>query len=268
MASAQATEKITPINVSYPDASDLRVHITEGACRLKLTPGAGEAWITGVHKDPTGMRPPRIIQEGGAVRITEDQHVSGFWESLRSGRGFTAVPTFELALGKDRPYRLTVEVGASENTLDLGGLPINHLAVRHGAGRTTIDFSAPNPQAMSLLEVGAGAGSTEIHNLANANCAEIIIEGGMAAYTLDFGGTLLRDTHARISTGLSSVTIMIPAATAARVMADMPLGHIEPGDGFTMREGAFWTRAAIEGQQPTLTISASVALGSLSLRAM
>ncbi len=267
MASAQTTEKITPINVAYPDTPDLRVHITEGACRLKITPGEGAAWITGVHKDPTGARPPRIIQEGGYVRITEDQHAPGFWGALWSGRGFAA-PTFELAFGKSRPYRLTVEVGASENILDLGGLPISHLAVKHGAGKTDINFSAPNPREMSLLEIGAGAGSTELRNLANANCAEIIVEGGMASYALDFGGTLRRDTHARISAGLSSVTIAIPVATAAKITADMPLGHVEAGDGFTTREGAFWTQAAMEGQQPMLTIIANVALGSLALRTM
>lgn len=265
MTSAQATETITPINITYPDAPDLRVHITEGACRLKITPGTGEAWITGVHKDPTGVRPPRIIQEGGSVRLTEGQPAPRFWESLWSGRGFTA-PTYELSLGKGRPYWLTVEIGASENTLDLGGLPISHLAIKHGAGKTAVDFSAPNPQTMSLLEIGAGAGSTELRNLANANCAEIIIEGGMAAYTLDFGGTLRQDTHARISAGLSSVTIVIPSTTAARVTADMPLGHAEPSEGFTLREGAFWTQAALAGQRPMLTIAANVALGSLILR--
>ncbi|HEU0026415.1 MAG TPA: hypothetical protein VFQ25_04805 [Ktedonobacterales bacterium] len=265
MTSAEATEKITPINVAYPDAPDLRIHITEGACQLKLTPGAGDAWITGAHKDPTGVRPPRVIQEGGDVRITEDQHPSGFWGALWSGRGF-APPIYELALGNARPYRLTIEIGASENTLDLGGLPISHLALKHGAGKTVIDFSAPNPQPMSLLEISAGAGSTELRNLANANCAEIIIEGGVAEYKLDFGGTLQRDAHVRVSTGLSSVTVTIPAATAARITADMPLGHIEPAEGFTHRDGAFWTPAAVEGAQPTLTISASVALGSLTLR--
>jgi hypothetical protein len=265
MTSAEATEKITPINVAYPDAPDLRIHITVGACQLRIAPGAGEAWITGVHKDPTGVRSPRVIQEGGTVRITEDQHPHGFWNALWSGRTFTP-PVYELALGNARPYRLTVEIGASENTLDLGGLPISHLSFKHGAGKTVMDFSAPNPQPMSLLEISAGAGSTEARNLANANCAEIVIEGGVAEYKLDFGGTLQRDTHARIATGLCSVTITIPASTAARVTAETPLGHVEPAEGFTSRDGALWTPAALEGAQPALTIAASVSLGALTLR--
>jgi hypothetical protein len=63
------------------------------------------------------------------------------------------------------------------------------------------------------------------------------------------------------------VTIAVPATTAARIATESPLGHIESGEGFTVKEGAFWTPAALEGRTPLLTISASVTLGSLTLRA-
>jgi hypothetical protein len=177
------------------------------------------------------------------------------------------VPTFDLALGTAKPFRLTVEIGASANQLDLGGVPISRLAVRHGAGKTEIDFSAPNPQPMTLMEISAGAGSTELRNLANARFAELLVEGGMAAYVIDFGGALQQDAHARINVALSSAEIVVPAMTAAKISTESPLGHIELGDGFTAKEGAFWTPAAMEGRTPLLTISANVALASLRLRA-
>jgi hypothetical protein len=266
---AGGTGTVTPITVPYPDASDLHVRITEGACRLRIapgTPGESEAWITGTHRDPSGLRPLHISQEGGTVRLTEQQNVSGMWDWLRAGRGFPDVPTFDLAFGTARPFRLTVEIGASENRLDLGGLPISRLVVKHGAGKTAIDFSAPNPHAMSLMDIAAGAGSTELRHLANAHCAELLVEGGMAAYVLDFGGTLQQDAHARISAALSSVEVVVPAATAARITSESPLGHVDIGEGFTPQEGAFWTPAALTGQTPVLTVSASVALGSVLLR--
>lgn len=263
---SQGTGIVTPITVPYPDASDLHVRVTEGACRLKIAPGEGEDWITGTHRDPSGMRPLHISQEGGTVRLTEQQSASGMWGWLRAGHGFGEIPTFDLAFGRAKPYRLTLEIGASENRLDLGGLPISRLAIKHGAGKTEIDFSAPNPQAMSLMEIGAGAGSTELRNLANAHFAELLVEGGMAGYVLDFGGILQQDAHARISAALSSVEISVPASTAARITTESPMGHIEIGEGFTSKEGAFWTPAALEGRTPVLTISASVALGSLTLR--
>ncbi|MGZ6284859.1 MAG: hypothetical protein ACXWQ5_16380 [Ktedonobacterales bacterium] len=263
---SQDAGTVTPINVPYPDARDLHIRITEGACRLRIVPGEGEAWITGTYKDPSGMRPLHISQEGGMVRITEQQAASGLWGWLRAGHGFSQIPTLELALGKARPYWLTLEIGASENQLDLGGLPITRLSVKHGAGKTEIDFSAPNPQPMSLMEIGAGAGSTELRNLANAHFIEMLVEGGMAGYVLDFGGTLQQDAHARVSAALASVEISVPASTAARVSTESQLGNIEIGEGFTSKENAFWTRAAVEGRTPVLTASVNVTLGSLKLR--
>lgn len=264
---SQEAGTVTPINVPYPDARDLSIRITEGACRLRITPGEGDAWITGTHTDPSGMRPLHISQEGGTVRLTEQQPVSGFWGWLRSPHGMSEIPTLDLALGKAKPYRLTLEIGASENQLDLGGLPISRLSVKHGAGKTDIDFSAPNPQAMSLMEIGAGAGATELKNLANAHFTELLVEGGMAGYVLDFGGTLQQDAHARVSAALSSVEITVPASTAAKFSTESALGNAEIGEGFTTKEGAFWTRAAGEGRTPMLTVSVNVTLGSLKLRA-
>lgn len=265
-AGPQGDGSVTPIEIAYPDTGDLHVRIAEGACRLRIAPGTPNTWISGTQRDPSGLRPLQVIQDGGAVRLTEQPSTASVWDWLRAGHGAADVPTIDLALGTAKPFRLTVEIGASENQLDLGGVPISRLGLRHGAGKTVVDFSAPSPQLMTLMEVGAGAGSTELKNLANAHFAELLIEGGMAAYVLDFGGTLQQDAHARITAALSSVEITVPATTAAKIAAESQLGHLEPGEGFTVKEGAFWTPAALEGRTPTLTISASVTLGSLALR--
>jgi hypothetical protein len=256
---------VTAINIPYPDASDRQLRIAVGACRLTIRPGDGEAWVTGTHKDPTGARPPKIAQEGGTIRITEEHTAAEMWSLLSAGFPY-GVPSYELTLGKGQPYWLTIEAGASENNLDLGGLPITRLVVKHGAGRTAIDFSAPNPKEMSLIEIGSGAGKTEINNLANANFAELLVEGGAAAYTINFAGTLRRDAHARVTTGMASVEIGIPAATAAKLTVESPLGHVEVGEEFTRKEGACWTPAAVNGQTPMLTVYATVALGTLRIR--
>lgn len=259
--------KVTPITVSYPpDARDLEIKISEGACRLAIKPGVGDEWITGTYTDPSGVRSLIVETSGGTARITEDWHGSRMWDWLRGGYRADGIPHLDLVFGKARPFKLTIEIGASENRLDLGGLPITRLALRHGAGKTTIGFSAPNPQVMTLLQVGAGAGSTELSQLANARFAEMSVEGGMAGFTLDFGGELKQDGHAHITSGLAAVEVTVPATTAARVLAETPLGHIEAGDGFTTRDGAFWTPAATEGRTPVLTIDANVALGTLTLR--
>ena len=61
----------TPINVTYPEAEDLNLRIALGACRFEAGPAEGDAWVTGACYDPTDRRPPRILEEGESVTITE-----------------------------------------------------------------------------------------------------------------------------------------------------------------------------------------------------
>ena len=251
----------TEINVTYPDAILRHLRITVGACRLKIAPGDGAAWVTGTYEDPTGGMTCRITQDGGSVKITQEPHLAEM-----HGRP-SGPPVFDLTLGTAQPYLLTVETGASDNDFELGGLPITRLAVKLGAGKNVMRFSAPNPQPMSLLDLDAGAGSMEIGGLANANFAELTVDGGAASFLCDFGGTLQRDAYARISTGLSSVEIVVPGSTAVRFVSESFLGHLDVSEGFSKQGGEYWTRAAVSGITPVLTIHASVALGSVRLQA-
>src|SRR5215216_635680 len=138
----------TPINVAYPAVDDLHLRIALGACRFEAKPGEGETWVAGICHDPTDGRPPRILEEGGTIRITEEEPS---FERIPSV--FGGVPRYELELGKGRPFALTIETGASEFDLDLGGVPLSRLVVRQGAGRFELNFSEPNPHPMELLDV-------------------------------------------------------------------------------------------------------------------
>lgn len=250
----------TPIHIPYPASAEKHLVITVGACRLRLRPGAGEVWVDGTYTDPTRSIPSQVVQEGTRTRIVQKPEWPTRWGGVHEP------PTFDLMLGTAQPFAMTLETGAGEAQLDLGGLPLTQFIARLGAGKFDLDFSAPNPQLMSMLDLAAGAASMDVHNFANANCPELVLSGGAAAYTFDFGGTLQRDTHARISTGLSSVSITIPSTTAATITSESFLGGLEVGDGFTKQGGAFLTSAALQGGTPLLRIDTSVALGSVRLQ--
>src|ERR671932_2660873 len=177
-----------PINVAYPAAEDLHLRIALGACRFKASPGDGEDWVAGTCHDPTGKRAPRVLEEGGRVTITEAEPS---FERIQAV--FGGVPRYELRFGKERPFSLTIETGASDFDLDLGGIPLSRLVVRQGAGKFELDFPRPNPERMELLDVSTGAAGIELENLANANFSEMRLSGGAASYDLDFGGALSRD---------------------------------------------------------------------------
>ncbi len=250
----------TPIEIPFPEAEPLLLTRAGGGGRLAVAPGAGAGWVSGAYHDPSGALPASVKATGGEVRIGQGVDVRGAPGLLSTG-----LPRFALALGKARPFSVVVQGGATDAALDLGGVPLLGLTLRQGAGKLRCDFSAPNPAAMARLDVEAGAVALELARLANAGCAELRIQGGAAAYDLDFGGTLARDLTVRLDLAMASARIAVPAATAARITVESALGALDVGDGFTKREGAFCTEAAVRGATPAISIRAAVTLGTLRL---
>jgi hypothetical protein len=259
-----AEQQVTRIEIPYPTEPEPQLRIGVGACRLNLRPGKGPSWVSGTYQDPSGSLPLTITQQGGTVRIGQGHR----WTEILSWR--RGAPELDLAIdpGAGRGFAMAVETGASECECELGGLPLTRLAVRQGAGKMTLSFSAPNPAEMRQLEIGGGASGMTVSGLANDNAAEMSLEGGAASYVLDFGGNLRRDGSVRITTGMSSVDLRVPATTAARIRSESVLGSVDVGDGFTTRDGSYWTQAAQSGASPTLSISVSVTMGSLRLRSI
>jgi hypothetical protein len=252
----------TPIHIAYPSVSDPHLRIALGACRFKVRPGEGDRWVAGTYSDPTDRRALRIVEEQAGVMITEAEP-----SFERIPAVFGGIPSYELEFGKERPFALTIETGASDFDLDLGGVPLSRLMVRQGAGKFELGFPQPNPEPMELLEISSGAAAIELENLANANFSEMRLSGGAASYELDFDGVLSQDAEVSLETGISGVVVSVPTSTAARVTAETTLGSVDVGDGFTKSEGAFSTEAALRGDRPVLRIRAGVRLGSLQLKA-
>jgi hypothetical protein len=253
------------ISVAYPEADDLDLRIALGACRVEGRSSEEGSWIAGTYRDPTGKRAPIIHKdkEGRFVTITEEKPS---FERIPTAV-FGGVPRYELEFGKEWPFVLTIETGASEFDLDLGGVPLKALTVRQGPGRFYLDFSAPNPHPMSLLEISSGAAGMELENLANANFSRMRLSAGAASYEIDFGGRLSQPAEVVIEASLSGVEIAVPGSTAAEIVAETTVGSVDVGDGFTKRKGAFLTEAAMAEKKPLLTIRAGVRLGALQIRA-
>src|SRR5580765_4852593 len=116
MESEQPTKRTNSIdiNIPYTESATRRLHLAVGACRIRVTPGDGDAWVTGRYYGPIEALPLDIIQQGDEVRITQRQE----WAEIT--RLFDGPPTLELCLGKAMPYALDVETGASENNFNLG----------------------------------------------------------------------------------------------------------------------------------------------------
>lgn len=252
-------EQITPIDVAYPDGAErLSVRVSVGACKLDI--GRSETgWVTGSYRDPGGKIPISVERNGGALRIRQRPDV----ESIVGI--FEGAPSLRLGFGSDRPFDLVVEGGANEFELDLGGIPITGLEIRHGAGQVDLSFDQPNPAEMERLRIAMGAGALEASGLGNANFGELVAEGGAARYQLGFEGELRRPGKVRASTGAAGVELRVPATTAAKIRARTTLGSTEVGGGFVTRDGEYWTEAADAGASPVVEMDVTVAVGIFRL---
>ena len=250
----------TPIRIPFPEASARHLKVSVGACRLSVSPTDEPDWVTGVYIDPIGFLPIKIDRDGGEVRLSQE------FNPIETSGGFQGLATLELRLGKSKPYWLSIEGGANEANVDLGGLPILRLFVRHAAGKYSLDFREPNPQPLSLFHLAVGIGAIEIKNLANANLVEMVVEGGAAACSLEFGGQLRRDAEVRIAMGLSSVEVVLPAALPARITSDTVLASLESDERLVREDGELWTLPAVVGRRPVLTLRTASAMGSTKLR--
>jgi hypothetical protein len=226
---------------------------------VRISAGAGPLWATGRYDDPTGVLPLQVTQEGAHGRISQTP-------SPRALPATARPPSLDLELGTARPYQLVIDGGANETVADLGGLPLTRLVFHHGAGRSDIDFSRPNPGEMTALEVAAGGVDMSLRNLANANFAEMTISGGAAQYRIDFGGELRRDGQVKLNAGVAAVEVRLPATTPVRLRSESILGSLDIGDGFVTREGAYWNEAAAAGRTPVLHIAVNSVLGAVTVR--
>ena len=249
----------TDIAVPFPEADLLRLRVLVGPCRVRIRPGAGDAWAKGRYDDPTGLLPMNVTADSGQLTLSQSTTVA-------APSRLTRAPLLDLEIGTARPYELSIQGGANETVVDLGGLPLTRLTLRHGAGKSDVDFSAPNPELMSSLDVAAGGVAMYLRNLGNANFAEMVVSGGAAQYRLDFEGQLRRPAQVRLNTGVAAIELRLPSATPARLRSQSVLGAMDVGDGFVTREGAYWNEAALAGREPSLQITVSSVFGSVKVR--
>ncbi len=239
--------------LSGDEASDeTRLTISFGAGTLTLSPGA-QNLVDGTVVYNVESLKPEIVKDGDRIEIRQG--------NLKNLPAFKDVKNeWDLQLGS-APMDLTIQAGAYEADLELGGLSLKSLTVRDGASRVDLSFSKLNRVEMSILRYETGASTVKMSGLANANFSTLIFSGGAGNYTLGFDGELQRDAIVTIEAGFGDVDLVIPEGVNARVTiegAALDINH----DSSWAQNGNIYTQT---GEGPTLTIIVKMAAGSLSL---
>ena len=140
-------------------------------------------------------------------------------------------------------------------------MSLTSLTIQDGASKAKVIFDQPNPQTMSSLTYDTGASDVELDQLANANAQSIVFKGGAGNYQLDFSGKLQRDVAVEVTSGVSSVRLVVPAGVSAKVNVSGGLNSVTTDSSFS-KSGDSYTQT---GSGPTITINVEMGVGSLKI---
>jgi len=243
------------ISVPLPDSAEpVDLSLAFGAGTLKLSPGA-TTLVSGTATYNIPDFKPTVTVNGSNIRIEQGNYK------------LTGIPDFsniknewELSLGA-APLDLTIEAGAYTAEYEFGGLALTNLTVKDGASRVKLAFSNPNKAEMGMLRYETGASNVTLSGLANANFAMMKFNCGAGNYTLDFSGEFKRDASVSIETGVSNMTLVIPAGIQAQLTVEGGLSNVSVPEGWA-KNGNVYTQT---GSGPALTILVEIGVGNLTV---
>ena len=170
---------------------------------------------------------------------------------------------FDLSLGRGLEMDLTLEFGAVEADLDLGGLSLRSLELRTGASESRVQVSERNPVRMERATFEVGAADFEAHGLANLNADELELNAGVGSVTLDFSGGLQGDMDVHVNMGLGSLDLRLPRNVGVRIEKDSFLASLDT-NGMVKRGDAWYTSNWDDADQ-RIRIDVSTAFGSVDV---
>lgn len=118
------------------------------------------------------------------------------------------------------PISFDVQLGVGKGDFDLTGLQVKDFNLSTGASDVTLTFDEPNKSVIDNISIESGVSKFDGRNLCNAHFKRFRFQGGVGAYTLDFGGELTSEVDVDIEVGLGVMTIYVPSGTGARVFYD------------------------------------------------
>jgi hypothetical protein len=252
-AHSLAAQTMRSVATSRPLSGErmLRASIEFGAGTVHVGPAAsGDLYRMQLRYDADRNGPVNQFDAAtGAVRLgLQGNGNAGIRVTSRAQMAQRA----EIGFAPGVPLMLSANLGASDATLDLGGLSLTSLAVRGGASSTTVNFDTPNRAPCSSATFTLGAAEFDVSGLANSGCAEIRVDGGVGRAMLSFDGAWQRNQRAQVSLAMGGLTLRIPRSTGVRLVASRFLSALD-AEGF-VQEGKVWSTPGFATAKQTLTV--------------
>jgi hypothetical protein len=248
-------EKTTEIREPIPTTQfPVEVNLNVGAAQLNLSGGADDL-VNGTLVSNIPDWDPKVEYTDGTLEISQkDTSING----IPSNK---LVNKWDLKFTNKIPLMMTINAGAYQGKMDLGGIDLMKLAISDGASDVDLSFSKPNPGEMETFDYNSGASNVKLSDLANANFKEMKFQAGAGTYSLDFSGDLRQSADVSIDAGVSTIKISVPKGTHAVIVVDGELKDVNTRGTWTVESNTYSTGSG----DKVLNINVNMNLGSLEL---
>ncbi len=144
-------EQTMNIEAAVPASQPAQLKLSFGAGELKLNPGAEGKLVQGTATYNVEAFKPVVTESASGVEVKNNNF--DFKNYVPTGN---IKNVWDLKLGSS-PMELSIEAGAYQGTINLGGLALQKLTIQDGAAQTVVSFDAPNAAEMSELRYDTGA---------------------------------------------------------------------------------------------------------------
>lgn len=236
----------------------LQVDVQYGAGKLNVEPARDNAlYRATIEYDADLFKPVTRFQDG---HLTVGVEGTGRHLRLKDRQG----GEMRLELSRDVPLDLTLEFGAVEADLELGGLHIENAQIHTGASETEVRFSHPNAGECRHAEFAVGAAAFRAYGLGNLNCRDLKVDAGVGDVTLDFTGQWSGNLTAELNVALGSANLVLPRDVGVRVSKDTFLASFD-SNRFTKRGDEYYSDNW-DAASHRIRLDVSGALGSINVR--
>jgi hypothetical protein len=220
------------------DTAAVSAHIDYAAGKLELRPATGPAlYHATVRYDGDRAEPVAEFDTASRGRSLgvhlRGMHMSNADDAHDAG-------SMEAELNAAVPIDLSLELGAVEADLQLGGLRLTDLSLRSGAADVTARFERPNRDPLRTMTLQVGAAQMKVLDAANSGVSHIVAEVGAGSLSLDFGGVLTRDVDITATLALGGLELNVAADDGVYVDERTLLGSFTK-QGFTKRADGWYS---------------------------
>lgn len=218
------------------DTTPLNVRVEYAAGRLDLAPGTtSDLYAMHLRYDADRVEPLSRFDSAARALAIGVRSAQLSWN-----RGEREEGTMQATLSARVPMELTLEIGAVEGDVQLGGLRLTDFALKGGAAELTLRFDAPNPVPMRAMTLEVGAADVKVLHAINAQTERVQATVGVGALDLDFTGPLAHDLDISASLALGDFTLRVSPEVGVYADASTFLGDLSDS-GLEKRAGGWYS---------------------------